>query len=462
MELTLPEAEQLDYWADLDPLEAGVGDFPPSLEETDDQERLISWIRIRPAGVTPGSGSAQRQARLSWIGINAAQIIQRAQVVGERLADGSGEPDQRVVLAHQPVIVDSLQLTVNGEPWRQTDDLAAAPAEALSRSTDPTDIQRPDQAPANGRVFTLDRQTGEIQFGNGIHGVRPPRGAVIQASYAYGGGLEGMVGIGAIGRGPDLPTGIRVHNPLPTYGGDRAETVAEAEQRIPGYIRHRNRLVSLQDFYDLTHQTPGVEMGRVEVLPLFHPDQNAQRSSGVVTVLVIPRHDPHQPRHPSPDRLFLESVCRYLAPRRLVTSEIQVRGPRYKDIWVSVGIDVISGRDQAPVREAVRQAIQDFLSPLKGGFEGQGWPLNKAVEAGEIAAAAVRVEGVAKIVTLHLGDGTTGGQNPVSIDNLQLPRLRGLAVTVGQPPTLEELQGQVGQSPETGARRPVPVIPESC
>ena len=46
----------------------------------------------------------------------------------------------------------------------------------------------------------------------------------------------------------------------------------EAERRIPAELRHRDRLVSVADFEELALCTPGVEMGRVEVLPLYHPD----------------------------------------------------------------------------------------------------------------------------------------------------------------------------------------------
>ncbi|MCK7496566.1 MAG: hypothetical protein MZW92_40870 [Comamonadaceae bacterium] len=36
-----------------------------------------------------------------------------------------------------------------------------------------------------------------------------------------------------------------------------------------------------------------------------------------MTLLVVPRHDPTQPEAPRPDRLFLETACAHLEPRRL-------------------------------------------------------------------------------------------------------------------------------------------------
>src|SRR5205814_1164411 len=56
--------------------------------------------------------------------------------------------------------------------------------------------------------------------------------------------------------------------------------------------------------------------------------------------------------------------CTYLDPRRLVTTELFLRGPNYRGIWISVGIDVVAGESQALVRERVRAELLRFLAPV--------------------------------------------------------------------------------------------------
>lgn len=464
VQLTLPSAIAL--WDMTEPLQAGTGDYPPSLEDTRDEERLATWVRIRLPEQQSGAGLS---ARLSWAGINAAMVGQRAHVAGELLGKGTGEPDQSFALVNKPVIPGTVRLTVDGVAWQEIDDLLAAGPEVPVRDRRlPPGAPLPADKPA--KVFTVERESGIIRFGTGAAGARPPKDAVIRASYDYGGGRQGNVNPGAITKAAALPAGLKVTNPLPTWGGDEPESVSEAERLIPTYVKHQDRLVTGVDFKEIVQRTPGVDIGRVEVLPLFNPELPDVAMPGVVTVMVVPRYDVARPDAPSPDRLFLDQICDYLDPRRLVTTEVYVRGPRYVPIVVSAGVEVVPGRDFPTVREAVNRALKQVLSPLAGGRDGLGWPLQKAVLAKELWAEAARVDGVAFVKDLLLGDenGTAADQIPLS--GLALPWLWKVDTREGEPEPLASLLGRLSGSGTGGGaggqekRRivPIPVIPSSC
>src|SRR5262249_435675 len=143
--------------------------------------------------------------------------------------------------------------------------------------------------------------------------------------------------------------------------------VSEGEKQIAQFLQHRDRLVNSVDFETITKRTPGVDIGRVEVIPAFSPELAPNEpgdAPGAVTLMVIPRYDSVQPDAPVPDSNFLNPICEYLDPRRLVTTEVFLRGPSYKGIWVSIGIDVKAGLGIAEVTEAVKRRISQFLSPL--------------------------------------------------------------------------------------------------
>lgn len=453
VKLELPEIQDIGNWTDFEPLEQGTGDLPPAIPDPEIEKRVISWIRIRPSL----SEQQQAGASISWIGINSVKITQRAHAVSEILGIGTGEPDQKFMLINRPVIPNSIQLTVNGLEWREIYDLQAAWAEVPPSQQKVTDLED-DKV----NVFSLDPESGEITFGDGIRGKRPPINSIIQANYDYGGGKKGVAGIGAINKCSTLPAGVSVFNPLPTWGGDESETVQEAEKRISGFIQHRDRLVSQKDFKEIAERAPGIEIGRIEVLALLNPDIPDVDSPGNVTLIVIPAHDIRRPDAPHPDSLFLDTLCKYLEPRRLITTELHVQGPLYVDILVAVGIDVISGRDPTPVKDKVNERIFYFLSPLTGGFEETGWQISKDVEAAELRTIAGRVDGVSKVNKVVLADKNGTEYESLRMNKLQMPRISVLSIRQGEPLSIKDLMNGEKSNimgEEVGKVIPIPVTP---
>lgn len=431
VELSLPGEEDLATWTDLDPLEEGIDGMPPALEDNKVRDRLVTWIRIR----VRRSAAHQREVPLRFVGSNAALVRQETQIIGEFIGDGTGEPDQSLTLSNTPVLLDSLVLAVGNERWKQIDDLSAAPAEAPPHGT----LLDANYNKDASKVFTVERATGRILFGNGLRGMRPPFGIPVVASYATGGGIQGQVGVDTINQSPSLPANITVTNPVPTWGGINRESVEDAEKRAVKELQHKDRLVSSDDFVSLTLSTPGVDIGRVEVLSTHHPEFG--RVAGVVTLMVIPQRDVFHPNTPHPDRFFLDSICRHLNPRRLVTTELHVRGPDYVPMYVSVGIDIQPGHNAGVVRKAVHDKLKKYLSPLEGGLEESGWPLSHTVERTELIAIINRVPGVFKVNNLLLGDGDVQAQERIPIANLDQPGVLGIAVQSGNPLPLDELAG---------------------
>lgn len=482
VQITLPPADDLRLWTNIEPLEAGADDFPPALEDTALDARVVTWLRITvPTGVT---------ARLLWLGINSAFVAQRARVTNEVLPNGTGEPDQTVFLSQTPVIENSVRLTVTTNEgttrWTRVEDLAKAGAEVPTPDLRlPPGVTPAVQLPIN--VYTLNPESGEIRFGDGTRGRRPPFGSVIRVDYEYSMGEAGNVGAGAITASPALPAGLKVTNPVRTWGGARGETVAEGEKQITRYLQHRDRLVSVADFETITWRTPGVEIGRVDVLPAYNPTQPGEpgNAAGAVTLLIIPRSDPKQPNAPQPDRIFLNAVCDYLESRRLVTTELFLRGPDYIPIWITVAIKVVAGASIAETREAVRDELLEYLSPLPDPsvFTGptedvrdlllsspglRGWPLRKPVVDRELMAVASRVPNVLQVDALYLAQGTNTAETSIPLNGLQLPFVAGIEAVGDATSAAEALNRLRGasrpplQTDGKPRRIPVPVLARNC
>ncbi|HMS49111.1 hypothetical protein [Candidatus Neomicrothrix sp.] len=471
--VVLPRVDEIHPWL-LDPIEDGVGDLPPLIAEAAIRGRVVMWLRLRLPDQTVAAERTTGPVPspvISWVGINAALARQCERVTGELVAVGNGAPSQEVRTRFAPVLVDQggagaldPEVEVQDDSgawaaWERVDDLAVLDASDTS--------------------FQLDPDIGTLRFGDGLRGRRPGLGAGIRVTYDHGGGLAGAVEVGDIKGGPTLPGGCKVCNPVRTWGAGASETTEEAERSIPAFLRHRDRLVTATDFRDITLQAPGADLARVDVLPLFRaePPPGAPQEGwpGMVTVVVIPRTDRVSPEAPRPDRSTLDLVCRWLEPRRLVTTELHVRGPDYVRMWVSIGVTVQGGQIQDRVERAVRSEIERFLSPLEGGLrdwpgdrlaleEGGrwisgGWPLDTDVRVQDIEAAATRVPGVRNVEGVRLAvEGADGSRAEVPI-----ARLRGLQLpwaivfaSVGDP------VDPSARPPEPTNQVPVPIVPETC
>jgi hypothetical protein len=226
------------------------------------------------------------------------------------------------------------------------------------------------------------------------------------------------------------------------------------------------------------------------VLPAYNPllaRHEPGNAPGAVTLMLIPRFDLKRPDAPEPDEIFLRAVCDYLDPRRLVTTELFLHGPDYVPIFISVGISIVTGRNfgAAVVREQVVQRLKEFLAPVKADVVGQlddqaallttpnaaperkGWRLRRPVIARELEAEVARVAGVAMVNGLILADASVKepeGLPRIEMQGLQLPRVDGIQVSLGDPPPLSAVRGDSpeGKPPPSPSLVPVPAIPKEC
>ncbi len=452
-------------------LDAGVGARPPRIDQPDVAARLVSWLRLRPT-------TRLHSLRLSWVGINVVEVDQRQTMTAIVVGQSDGSPDQTFQLPARGVEPESLEIEVDAAEtgyvaWRRVDDVATAGRD------DP--------------VYELDGEAGSIRFGDGVRGMIPAEGRRVRVrTMRAGGGRAGnlppgmLKEVSAVERGVGrVRAKLAVQQSVATIGGEDAESLAEAEHRIPAIFQHRDRAITDEDYRRIAAETPGVQLGRVEVLPRFKPQQRRSNVPGVVTVLVLPQKDGTSAPAPRPDRPLLETVFAHLDARRPLTTELYVVGPEYTPIAVSVG--VVPRDDVGPdeVVYQVREAIRGFLWPLlPGGDDGVGWPLGGTVKNGEIEVAVARVAGISRVSDVRLFTRevlapASNGSPPQVRWNQVTPNDQGVASIQLRPWQLPELLAlevsadgvaatQIRAVPTvTGAEKeegevPVPVIPEVC
>jgi predicted phage baseplate assembly protein len=318
-------------------------------------EKPRYWIRVRLAG--PAIYPAGRAPQIDFLRPNTVDAINLSTVRGEILGESKGQPGERFQLLRKPVAKASLKLTTElpdsqPEAWVQVDDFLAS---------------KPDDA-----HYTLNATAGTIQFGDGDRGRIPEAGSqVIANEYRYGGGARGnQAGAGAIKSPQSVLEGIdKVTNERPAVGGFDEQTLDELKLEAPSLLRRRDRAVTPEDFESLAAEVGGV--ARAKALALFHPDHPGVEVPGAITIVLVPDNEDKPPK-PSGD--LIRAVCAALDEKRLLTTEVLVKGPEYQEVRVEARVTAEPYASFNAVTIAVIKALDKLLDPRQGRFGDELFP----------------------------------------------------------------------------------------
>jgi predicted phage baseplate assembly protein len=370
--------------------------------------RESCWIRCR--AVQPKQGQPGYSASPHVQGVHSECIggtvpaSHGTLIRREALGRSEGVPGQAFYLQLPPVLPRAEGETVEVEiedgdgfeEWSEVEDFGASGAA--------------------DRHYTLDSVSGELRFGPSIrqpngqirqYGQVPPKGCQIRFSaYRSGGGAAGNVGEGTIRVLKDsVPYVQWVRNPSGAAGGRDAEDLEAAKMRGPTVLRSRHRAVTAEDFEHLTREaSSGVARVRC-LVPAALGEASSVRPGSVALQVVPAVTDPGGPIAPSDlaltDRLRQE-IRGYLDERRLLTVEVAVGPPPYR--WVAVEARLKAKRRSDPRRiqlEAERKLYQ-FVNPVSGGPDGDGWPFGRDLYASELSSLLQQVAGVEHVAELQL------------------------------------------------------------
>lgn len=271
------------------------------------------------------------------------------------------------------------------------------------------------------RHYVVDKRQGIILFGDGIHGLVPPRGADnIRVNYRFGGGKNGNVAAGKInGLKNSIPFVNEVINHLPADGGSETETIEEVMDRGPKQLKNRGRAVTREDFEALA-KNASRKIARAKCLP--HTDESGNSALGHVCVLIVP--DTQTANEPV-SRSLRDVVSKYLNERSSnllsTVQDIHVRGADYIEIIIEATVVPVSLEATARVDEAVTKALQRYTHPLTGGRQGKGWEFGENICRSEIFALLESISDVDYVKDLVIFANGERKEDDFSIEKLVLP-----------------------------------------
>ncbi|GGA02215.1 baseplate J/gp47 family protein [Okeania sp. KiyG1] len=435
---------------------------PIDLSQMENFGQELYWLRVRWEG-----GNFIAKPRLRRLLTNTIWAVQANTITEEILGSSNADPNQ-VFVANNTPILQGQQLEVEeGQipPELESDQVKVIRDDIGEIEEVWVKWHQVDDFYTSGagdRHYTLDRQTGEIQFGDGIVGMIPPLGRnnIRFSLYRTGGGEQGNIAAETISQlNTTIPYIDRVINLEPSAGGANQETLDRLKERVPKQLRHSDRAVTTQDMADLAYEA-STDVARVKVVTPdmivsdFNPlnedfwlepiqpgtsfpetlEQNLEtpkederqsdeiieeikRRAGKVKLIILPDSTARQP---VPSLTLLEEVASYIRSRCEGTVDATFTGPKWQEVSVTTTITPISLEGVDMVRDKVKQRLEEFLHPLTGG-SGKGWQFGRYPKESDFYAIIQAIPGVDHVDSLTVDSLTIEGVSknaPLSADTL--------------------------------------------
>ena len=244
----------------------------------------------------------------------------------------------------------SMQILINGDAWILVNTLG---------------LRTPTE-----KVFIIDFDVDGLPyvvFGNNINGAIPPTGYSVMASYHETVGANGNVGMGTIktlSGSLTFPGAVisTIKNNEAASGGSGYEDIERIRINAPLSLRTLDRMVTRQDYVDVTLQAPGVGKAAVDF-----------DCGKTVDIYIVPQGGGLAQ---SP---LLYTTNMYDDPRRMLTTFLNIMAAGYTIIQIELSGKSRFRQDPAQAQIDVINALVDY-----GSFAKQD--INKAVRVSDIYA----------------------------------------------------------------------------
>jgi hypothetical protein len=327
-----------------------------------------------PGARVPRQKLALRQAPLAHLDPSTVSF---AQPLG-----AANSSAQSFVTVRPQKSISTLQLTVDGELWREQDSLL--------------------ESGPNDKVFRVemdDSGVGTVVFGNGVFGERPSETSTVIATYRVGGGSAGNIGADTLvvaRPASPAPWLQSVTNPLPAMGGRDLESHDQARRIGPSGFHQPVVAVTASDY----QQAAAIFVDSSGKRAIQRANATFLWTGSWLTVTVTA--DPLGQESLTGD--LKQQLADFLNSRRLSGYDIHVSGPTYLPVDLALQITVMPGFQQSDVEQALRQKFGNGAG--EGGanafFHPDNFTFGDSLFASSIYAAAMQIPGVQSVTIARL------------------------------------------------------------
>lgn len=260
-------------------------------------------------------------------------------IEGERFTNfvigvSDGSPNQNYQFPQDSIVQDSVSVVVGAAQY----ELVSNFAESLSTSK-------------HCKLTVNDDSTAFLSFGDGIYGMTPPASQNVTVTFRVGGGRRGNLSAGSIETIVNMNSAVlSVTNPSATTGGDNEPNLKVIKTALAGSLATLDRGVTAEDYALLALQVAGVAKAR--------SGPGTPIGSRRIKVWIAPSGggDPSNTLKNAVSA-FLSTTTASNDAKKMVTNNMQIQGPVYKDLEVTCLVHVSPSFRASDTESAFRNSL---------------------------------------------------------------------------------------------------------
>jgi len=321
----------------------------------DSFERM--WIRVSVV-----FNAIKRFPRINALLLNTVEITQKKSFYDEIIGHSDGLPDMKYILDNTNLSTEP-KIIIGDEEYK-----------AVERFID---FGKSD------KVFRFNGITGEIEFGDGIHGQIPTLGEeIIVQSYAVTEGKRGNLPAEKI---TVLQESINyidsVKNISECIDGQDGDSIEELKRFAPSVLKTMQRAVSAEDYEHLSRQYSA-----------FVKKAKCVLHEGETVVVIMAQNVLREKGFINP--AFIRELQTHLQNLSMITVKPRVESVRVSSMKVYVKLKY-SDEESRPVRSVLENELlhkaQHYFDPLTG-FKSEGYPIGRRISKNDFSAIVNMLE----------------------------------------------------------------------
>lgn len=250
----------------------------------------------------------------------------------------------------------------------------------------------------NDRHYIVDKNNGLIYFGDGVNGRIPTyqKEQSIKIKYSVGGGEQGNLPKSQVANIiRNLGYINTVFNPMAVSGGCNMETIGEAIERSPNILKHRGRAVTLSDYENIAKEASR-NIEKVKCFSGINPEGN--KEFGNITLVILQKGN-------LGDTLYFNGlkyeVMNYFKKRNINAlnkkEKFNIIEPEFVNISVKMDVCTHNLDYVFLVKQEVENRINQFINPMTGNFNGEGWEIGQLPEVNQILNCLKDIKKIKKV-----------------------------------------------------------------